>query len=58
MTDLDGDDRIRCVVLYGGAGRSFGAGGDFHEVSEFSGGDEVDAWIDDITDLYGTATEL
>ncbi|MDO1486847.1 enoyl-CoA hydratase [Rhodococcus rhodochrous] len=54
MLDLDGNDEVRCVVLYGGAGRSFGAGGDFNEVSEFSGGDEVDAWIDDITDLYST----
>ncbi|MFF5897120.1 enoyl-CoA hydratase/isomerase family protein [Streptomyces argenteolus] len=54
VLDLDMNDEVRCVVLYGGAGRSFGAGGDFHEVSEFSGGDEVDAWIDDITDLYST----
>lgn len=54
MLDIDGDDAVRCAVLYGGAGRSFGAGGDFNEVSEFSGGDEVDAWIDDITDLYST----
>lgn len=51
---LASDDEVGAIVLYGGAGRSFGAGGDFHEVSEFSGGDEVDAWIDDITDLYGT----
>ncbi|MFF9818643.1 enoyl-CoA hydratase/isomerase family protein [Streptomyces sp. NPDC014006] len=54
MSDLDGDDEVGCVVLYGGPDRSFGAGGDFNEVSEFSGGDEVDAWIDDITDLYST----
>lgn len=54
MTGLDGDEQVRCVVLYGGAARSFGAGGDFNEVSEFSGGDEVDAWVDDITDLYST----
>ncbi|WBO64095.1 asparagine synthase-related protein [Streptomyces camelliae] len=54
MLDLDGDERVRCVVLYGGAARSFGAGGGFHEVSEFSGGDEADAWIDDITDLSST----
>ncbi|MFF1718369.1 enoyl-CoA hydratase/isomerase family protein [Streptomyces sviceus] len=54
LLDLDGDDDVRCVVLFGGAGRSFGAGGDFNEVSEFSGGDEVDAWIDDITTLYST----
>src|SRR5689334_17059859 len=31
---LDTDDRVGAVVLYGGPGRSFGAGGDFHEVSE------------------------
>lgn len=54
MYGLDAHEDVACVVLYGGAGRSFGAGGDFHEVSEFSGGDEVDAWIDDITDLYST----
>ncbi|MER7670432.1 enoyl-CoA hydratase/isomerase family protein [Kitasatospora sp. NPDC096128] len=54
MLDLDRNDQVACIVLYGGEGRSFGAGGDFHEVSEFTGGDEVDAWIDDITDLYGT----
>ncbi|MFJ9055887.1 enoyl-CoA hydratase/isomerase family protein [Streptomyces sp. NPDC102409] len=58
MLDLDSDDRVNCVVLYGGAGRSFGAGGDFNEVSEFSGGDEVDAWIDDITDLYSTVAGI
>jgi enoyl-CoA hydratase/carnithine racemase len=54
MLTLNEDERVACVVLYGGIGRSFGAGGDFNEVSEFSGGDEVDAWIDDITDLYTT----
>ncbi|MFI0776294.1 enoyl-CoA hydratase/isomerase family protein [Streptomyces sp. NPDC021212] len=54
LTDLDQNPEVGAVVLYGGAGRSFGAGGDFNEVSEFSGGDEVDAWVDDITDLYST----
>ncbi|MEE6258689.1 enoyl-CoA hydratase/isomerase family protein [Plantactinospora sonchi] len=54
LRTLDNDDEVNCVVLYGGPGRSFGAGGDFHEVSEFDGGDEVDDWIDDITDLYAT----
>lgn len=54
LLDLDRREEVGCVVLYGGSGRSFGAGGDFHEVSEFSGGDEVDAWIDDITELYST----
>ncbi|MFD1831184.1 enoyl-CoA hydratase/isomerase family protein [Streptomyces desertarenae] len=54
MLDLEANGDVACVVLYGGPGRSFGAGGDFNEVSEFHGGDEVDAWIDDITDLYST----
>ncbi|MEV8309657.1 enoyl-CoA hydratase/isomerase family protein [Streptomyces flavidovirens] len=54
LRSLDADDSVACVVLTGGPGRSFGAGGDFNEVSEFTGGDEVDGWIDDITDLYTT----
>ncbi|MEU2658958.1 enoyl-CoA hydratase/isomerase family protein [Streptomyces sp. NPDC007325] len=58
MLDLDADDAVACVVLYGGRDRSFGAGGDFHEVSEFHGGDEVDAWIDDITTLYSTVAGI
>ncbi|WP_231904907.1 enoyl-CoA hydratase/isomerase family protein [Streptantibioticus cattleyicolor] len=58
MRELDADEKVRCVVLYGGAGRSFGVGGDFHEVSEFTGGDEVNAWIDDITDLYTTVAAI
>ena len=40
------------VVLYSGADRSFGVGGDFNETAGFRGGDEVDVWIDHITDLY------
>jgi enoyl-CoA hydratase/carnithine racemase len=58
LLSLDADEEAGCVVLYGGAGRSFGAGGDFNEVSEFHGGDEVDAWIDDITDLYATVAGI
>ncbi|AXI78869.1 enoyl-CoA hydratase/isomerase family protein [Peterkaempfera bronchialis] len=58
VSDLDGRGDVACLVLYGGANRSFGAGGDFNEVSEFHGGDEVDAWIDDITDLYSTVAGI
>lgn len=46
------DDAVASVVLFGGTGRSFGAGGSFHETSTFRGGDEVDEWIDHVTDLY------
>ncbi|MEV2246279.1 enoyl-CoA hydratase/isomerase family protein [Streptomyces sp. NPDC049970] len=52
MHDIDQDTSVRAVVLHGGPGRSFGVGGDFNEVSAFTGGDEVNDWIDDITDLY------
>lgn len=58
MRDIDADDTVRCAVLYGGSGRSFGVGGDFNEVSAFTGGDEVNDWIDDITDLYGTVAGI
>lgn len=52
FTAIEEDPAVQAIVLYGGAGRSFCVGGDFNETSEFVGGDEVDAWIDDITDLY------
>lgn len=48
----EGDERVGALVLYGGDGRSFAAGGDFHETSEFDDDAAVDGWIDDITDLY------
>ena len=45
----------RVVVLHGGAGRAFSAGGDFRETSAFAGGPEVDAWLDAVENVY---TEL
>ncbi|WP_189933540.1 enoyl-CoA hydratase/isomerase family protein [Streptomyces sulfonofaciens] len=58
MRDIDADDRVRSVVMYGGPGRSFGVGGDFNEVSLFTGGDEVSDWVDDITDLYTSIASI
>jgi carboxymethylproline synthase len=58
LTALDADPAVGCVVLFGGEGRSFAAGGDFNETSEFLGGPEVDAWIDRITDLYSTIASI
>lgn len=49
---VEADDSLGAIVLYGGAARSFAAGGDFKETSEFSTDDHVDSWIDHITDLY------
>jgi enoyl-CoA hydratase/carnithine racemase len=48
-----GDDpEVEALVLYGGDGRSFGVGGDFNEVKDFTGGSEVNRWIDACVDLY------
>ncbi len=58
LRHLNGDDAVHAVLLYSGDGRSFGAGGSFHETSTFKGGEEVDVWIDHITDLYIAALEL
>lgn len=52
VSALDGDEGVRTIVFYGGSGRSFSVGGDFHETSEFEGGIEVADWIDDVVNLY------
>lgn len=58
LRELEADDAVAAVVLHGGEGNSFAVGGDFHEVSHFSGGDEVDEWIDNITELYVASLEV
>jgi carboxymethylproline synthase len=58
LSDLERSDEVSAVVLHGGAGNSFAVGGDFHEVSHFSGHDEVDVWIDAITELYVASLEV
>jgi enoyl-CoA hydratase/carnithine racemase len=58
LTELEDDQRVRSVVLFSGVGRSFGVGGDFHETVTFTGGDEVDRWIDQVTDLYVAGLRL
>jgi len=52
LETADHDDSINAIVVYGGKGRSFGAGGDFNEVKLLSGGDDVDQWIDRVINLY------
>jgi carboxymethylproline synthase len=58
LGELENDQDVRAVVLFSGLGRSFGVGGDFHETVTFAGGDEVDEWIDHVTDLYVAALRL
>jgi enoyl-CoA hydratase/carnithine racemase len=52
------DDAIGGVVFYGGAGRSFGAGGDFNEVAALTAAADVDAWIDLFTEMYVAVLSL
>src|SRR4029078_12793239 len=49
---------IKAVVVTGGVGRSFSVGGGFNEVKNLAGGDEVDGWIDRVTDLYLAALRI
>lgn len=58
LKKLDADPLVKAVILFGGKGNSFCAGGDFNEVRKFKGGDEVDYWIDVIADLYTTILSL
>lgn len=50
--------KIRAVIITAGEGRSFGVGGDFHEVSTFSGSDEVDLWIASCVRMYTAVLKL
>jgi carboxymethylproline synthase len=52
LGEADADASVRALVVTGGQGRSFSAGGDFNEVKQLSGGSDVDRWIDRIMDLY------
>ncbi|KAF3996237.1 enoyl-CoA hydratase/isomerase family protein [Glaciimonas immobilis] len=58
LNQFNQDDTVLAVLLYSGKGRSFGVGGSFHETSTFTGGNEVDVWIDHVTDLYIAALQL
>jgi carboxymethylproline synthase len=46
------DEDVDAIVLTGGPGRSFSAGGDFAEVQLVEGDEAVDSLIDWVTDLY------
>jgi len=49
---------IRAVIITAGEGRSFGVGGDFHEVNTFKGSDEVDKWIAACVRMYTSVLAL
>jgi carboxymethylproline synthase len=52
LATVNGDDRIRSVVLYGGAGRSFSAGGDFSEILQITDETLIARLLGNIVDFY------
>jgi carboxymethylproline synthase len=58
LREADADDSIAAIVVTGGEGRSFSAGGDFNEVKNLTGGADVDRWIDRVTDLYASVLRV
>lgn len=52
--ETEANPAIRALVLTGGNGRSFCAGGDFKEVAQISGRAAVEAYIDRWIDFYST----
>src|SRR5687767_662995 len=50
--ELDADETIQAIVITGGEGRSFSAGGDFSEVSQLRERDEIRSYLNIILDLY------
>lgn len=52
LNNADHDDNVKAIVVYGGKDRSFSSGGDFNEVKNLSGGNEVEDWIDRVIALY------
>lgn len=52
MQKADTSPEVKAIIVYGGKGRSFSAGGDFNEVQAFKGGKEVETWIKNVIELY------
>ena len=52
LTEADADDDVEAVILTGGEGNSFSAGGDFNEVRLMENGMDVYTWIENIYKLY------
>lgn len=52
LADADADPDTGAIVLTGGEGRSFYAGGDFNEVSSMEDRGEVEAWLEQTVALY------
>jgi enoyl-CoA hydratase/carnithine racemase len=53
VRDFDSDDSITAVVVTGAGNRAFCAGQHLEETAKFSP-DDVDGWLDNFKDLYGS----
>ncbi|UVO35691.1 enoyl-CoA hydratase/isomerase family protein [Bradyrhizobium arachidis] len=56
--ETEDNPAIRALVLTGGVGRSFCAGGDFNEVAQLSGRAAVEASIDRLIDFYSSILKV
>lgn len=54
----DSNPEVDAIVLTGGIGRSFSAGGDFNEVKNLDTADKVNSFIDDIYEFYISALKI
>jgi carboxymethylproline synthase len=57
LRQADADSGVTAIVITGGPGRSFCAGGDFAEVSQFHSPQLVREWIDAVLELYISVLE-
>lgn len=58
LRDANENNEVRAIIITGGRERSFSVGGDFKEVKHFTGGREVDEWIEDIIEMYVACLEV
>jgi len=58
LVALENNENIKVIILYGGKNNSFSVGGDFNEVSNFTGGEEVEKWLDSVNNLYAKVLQL
>jgi carboxymethylproline synthase len=54
IEDAEKDDEVAAIVLYGGEGRSFSAGGDFKEAVEMGDPEVIAFALNKVVDLYVT----
>lgn len=54
----DQDNSVSAIVVYGGNGRSFSAGGNFNEIKNLNTDNEIENWVDRVIDLYQSVLKV